>query len=368
MTAPRIDSSSVLEQAFLRDREVWDACARTYERQIVGGHPDVTAYEEFEEDLLDRIALFLAAEQGIPFKLFDVGCGSARLHQRLGLRIADETKLPEPDAANVRAMRGKSSRNSYEPHLAQMLQRIEGLDFSKEMIQIAGEKLEQCGLGPLIGNRLQLLQGSAFDLKPMDPEPLPVLASVCNSIGVMQGPEGASQLFASLRRAVERAGGIAILSAYRKAAVGSHALGNYETTMDVCGQPRWLKPATYAGPEHVQVPWGYKRAYSSDSTVTVDVLNKEGNALTEGHRLRRDPEAVQETIATGFIQTHTDYQSYWYSMDQFAAWIEQHWSGLHSYHLAGCDLDALRGAPCQLAILDPQKLLLPLVERWGCEQ
>ncbi len=356
--------SATLAETYQRDQKVWDGCARTYERQIVGGHPDVIAYEEFEEDLVDRMALFLAADAGVDFKLYDVGCGSARMHQRMGLRIAEDATVPKEDAARIRALRQGNSRHGFDPMLGTRLKRIEGLDFSNEMIAIATEKLRDSGLGSLLGDRLGLEQGSAFDLQPMAAEPLPVLVSVCNSIGVMQGPEGASSLFQSMRRAVEQAGGIAMISGYRKEAVKAFALGNYESTMDVCGQPRWLTPADYTGEQFVKIPRHYKRAYSSDPTIVVDVVDAKGKPVASGVELRRDPNVVQETIASGHIQTYTDYESRWYAFSQFDQWIKEHWAGLNSYHLAGQRLDALRGAPAQLAILDPRGLLKPLIERW----
>ena len=53
-------SSAPLEAMVERDRRVWNDCAGTYEERIVCGHPDVLAYESFEEDFLDRVLAFLA--------------------------------------------------------------------------------------------------------------------------------------------------------------------------------------------------------------------------------------------------------------------------------------------------------------------
>jgi len=354
-----------LTEIFERDRSVWDSCARTYERQIVGGHPDVTAYEEFEEDLLDEVLHYLMGEQKQTVRLVDAGCGSARLHCRFGLQMIDEDQLPADVAARVRAARAKRTGCAYESLVADRLRAVEGIDFSAEMIALAKEKLTDAGLGRLVGSRLKLVQGSAFDFAPMTSEPLPVVVSVCNSIGVMQGPAGAASLFRSVRRAVEDAGGVAVISAYRKEAAASFALGNYETTLDVCGQPEWLDPDTFAGAEYVQVPWGYKRAYDSDPKVTVDVLDRDGRIVLKGHDLTRNPEKVARTIESGHIQTHTDYESHWYSFDQFESWIADLWGGCKTYHLAGKGLDALRAKPAQLAILDPRGRLEDLVDRWS---
>jgi SAM-dependent methyltransferase len=278
--------------------------------------------------------------------------------------MVNERELEADVAARVRSSRATQPGCAYESIVADRLRAVEGIDFSAEMIALAKEKLAEAGLGRLIGNRLRLVRGSAFELTPMDPEPLPVLVSVCNSIGVMQGPDGAVRLFRSMRRAVEEAGGIAIISAYRKEAVSSFALGNYETTMDVCGQPRWLEPDTYAGPDYVQVPWGYKRAHDTDRKVTVNVLDRHGKLVLKGHDLWRNAQEVARTIDSGHIRTYSDYESRWYSFEQFGTWIEELWGGYQSYHLAGKALDTLRAEPAQLAILDPRRRLEELLARW----
>lgn len=229
-----------LDEIYQRDQRVWDECAETYEDRIVRGHPDVLAYESFEEDLLDRVLLYLSAEQKRPLHLYDVGCGSARLHLRYGMKTMNVGELAEPDAERVRLLRRLISEYEYDPQLSQHLHSIGGIDFSSCMLKTAEMKLSDFGLGSRLGKNLTLEHGSAFDLQAMDGGLFPVVVSVCNSIGVMQGPEGASELFKSLRRTVETAGGIAIISGYRREAVETFALGNYESTMDVCGQPRWL--------------------------------------------------------------------------------------------------------------------------------
>lgn len=353
-----------LTSNYERDQRVWNLCARDYERQVVTGHPDVTAYEDFEEDFLDRLLLHLMRDRGCAVRLFDAGCGSARLHLRFGLQMMDDSALPPDHAAEVRRARMLDSRARYAREFADRLRVVEGVDFAPEMLTLAREKLSRAGLGPLIGGRLKLYQGSAFDLRPMAPDPLPVVVSVCNSIGVMQGPAGAVELFRAMRRAVETAGGIAIISAYQAAAVATHALGNYESTMDVCGQPRWLEPDTYAGEEYRQIPWNYKRAHDTDPRITVDVVSRQGELVLKGHRLCRNAELVQQVVRTGHIQTHADYESRWYSFGQFSDWIAAHWPPDRTYHLPGKRLDAIRAEPAQLAILDAGGWLDGLMERW----
>ncbi|MFH1741913.1 MAG: class I SAM-dependent methyltransferase [bacterium] len=359
--------SEELESIYCRDREVWDSCAATYEKSIVGGHPEVTAYEAFEEDFIDQILLYLIRDRRQAVQLFDVGCGSARLHLRYGLKAINARTLPHDLISRVLQARTGNPSYTYDPYYAEGLRCIGGVDFSAEMIALAKKKLSAAGLGNWIGSRLRFQEGSAFDLEPMESDLLPVVVTVCNSVGVMQGPLGAMELFQAMRRAAEEAGGIAVISGYRKESVETFALGNYESTMNVCGQPRWLEPKTYAAPDYVQVPRAYKRAYDTDPTVTVEVFETNGTLIEEAYVLKRDPAKVAETIETGHIRTHTDYESYWYSFEQFDQWIAEYWPNGSVYHIAARDLDVLRGEPAQLAILDCGDRLRGLSNRWGAD-
>jgi len=58
-----------LEKIYHRDRGVWDECAEVYEKQIVGGHPDIAVSEAFEEDFLEEVLRYLADKQERPIKL-----------------------------------------------------------------------------------------------------------------------------------------------------------------------------------------------------------------------------------------------------------------------------------------------------------
>ncbi len=346
-----------------RDRLVWDECADVYESRIVKGHPEVLAYEAFEEDLLDLILLFLARDKRYRLRLIDLGCGSARLHLRYGIKTVLCSALDGRDRRVLEHLRRLRPDLAFDPLLAEHLVSVLGIDFAKSMLAIAREKLTNAGLASQLETRLELRCGSAFDLQPLDSEPLPVVVCVCNSIGVMQGPEGAAQLFAAVERAVGSCGGIGIISAYQQGAVQSHALGNYESTMDVCGQPRWLLPDTYAGPEFRQIPKRYKRAHDTDETLTVEVRDANNQLVVPDHVLRRSAPEVEETLRSGRILTHTNYESHWYSFAQFDAWIGRHWGTHHALHLRGSRLDALRAEPVQLAILDTAHHLTPLFDR-----
>jgi SAM-dependent methyltransferase len=334
-----------LAASYRRDRDVWDACAPTYEDQIVHGHPDVQAYLGFEEDLLDRLLLYLVRDCNREIRLHDVGCGSGRLHLRYGRHL-----MPPTDTRT-------------EPSLAAKLKIVSGLDFSAQMLALAQRKLTATGLAPLIGSRLLLEEGSAFAMAPLPSAPLPVAVALCNTLGVMQGPAGASRLFSSMRHVVE-AGGLAMISCYCADAIETFALGNYESTMDVCGQPRWLTPSDHSAADHVLVPRQYKRAYDRDPTITVDVRTRDGRLVKSGLVLTRDPGVVAETARTGHVRTHTNYESRWYRFEQLEAWIAEHWSGATTFHVLGRAIDALRGAPAQLAFVDFSGLLAGFLERY----
>jgi hypothetical protein len=286
------------------------------------------------------------------------------LHLRYGLKICQDAVLPDEDRKLVARTRRLNPSFQYDSTLASGLEAVGGVDFSAEMIRLAKEKLIAAGLMYLAHGPLYFKEGSAFDLEPMPPVPLPLVVSVCNSVGVTQGLLGATELFRSMRRAVESGGGIAIISGYRAEAVDSFALGNYESTMNVCGQPRWLDPDTYATPDYVQVPRLYKRAHDTDPTITVDVFDKDGNMIEKGHMLQRNPLAVKKTLDEGHILTHTEYESHWYSFEQFEQWIATLWPEGKAYHIAGQSLDALRAEPVQLAILDMNDELARLFARW----
>jgi len=352
-----------LKQKYERDRSVWNACASVYEERIVAGHPDVTAYESFEEDFLDRLLAYLIRDCQKKVMLFDIGCGSGRLHLRYGAKATPANRLPLENGALLEELRRMQPAYGFDPVLAQGLTKVSGIDFSREMIELGQDKLRRAGLDGTAGPTMTFELGSAFDLDPFTGDALPVVVAVCNTIGVMQGESGAQELFKSMNRALHEIGGIAIISGYRKEAVESFALGNYESTMTVCGQPRWLTPSTYASPEYVQIPKYYKRAYDRNPEIEVDVLDKDGALIDSGHKLTRDPAMVRQVIASGHIQTYSDYESRWYSYEQIQDWIDAHWPGDKTFHFLGGEIDALRAAPAQLAILDRTGLMTELVLR-----
>jgi hypothetical protein len=206
-------------------------------------------------------------------------------------------------------------------------------------------------------------QGSAFQLEPQPKEFLPVAVCLVNSISVMQGPEGAQSLFKSMRRAVESAGGIALISNYQSEFTETHALGQYESTMDVSGQPWWMKPETYAS-GYKLIPKKYKRSYCRNPRLAVDVYDEKGSLVEKDFILERDPERTRETIKTGHIRTYSDYESYWYSFSQMEEWGRKYW-GEKMRHFPTADLDVIRADAAQFTILDSGDLLKPLFERFN---
>ncbi len=326
-----------------------------YEQAIVCGHPDVRAYEDFEEDFLDTLFRYLIQAGEGPLRLLDAGCGSARLHLRFGLQMT-----PPGEESAVRDV-------AFDPLIASGLSGIDGVDFSREMLEIAHWKLDNAGIAPHVRKKLRLRQGSAFEPAPEFVQGLPIAVAVCNTIGVMQGAEGARQLFQSLRREVEQIGGIALISAYRQDAVSAYALGNYESTMHVSGQPCWLRPAQFTSHDVVPIPLNVKRAFDSDPFIRVAAHDRNGKDL-EVFVLERDFSAVGEVIATGHIRTLWGYESYWYSTGQVAEWIEKEWGGLVTWHIDGRQIDALRAWPAQLAVLDVGDRLSGLFRRLGIQQ
>ena len=332
------------------DRSIWDGCASDYERQIVRGHPDVTAYESFEHSFIERLALFLTGDCGRDLHVYDFGCGSGRIHQLLAPLI--ERTVPETDGAKASGRSGGTVRH------------VGGIDFSENMIELARRNLDEEGFGMLYPGRLSFDVGSAFDVLPYLADAMPLAVSVCNSIGVMQGPEGARRLFSSMGRYVRSRKGIAVISCYRREAVAGYALGNYESTMDVCGQPGWLAPDTYAGRQYTLVPHSYKRAHDPDPRITVDVFSAAGDCVKRDHELVRDAAAVRKTIATGNIRTFNGYRSQWYAMNRIKEWMREFWGDGMLWHIPGSRLDRLRGEPAQLAIVDYSGAFGLLAKQW----
>ncbi|MCL7414302.1 MAG: hypothetical protein M8353_11950, partial [ANME-2 cluster archaeon] len=152
-----------LFKTYHEDKETWDMCAETYEKQIVGGHPDIVAFESFEEDFLDDLLNYLSTSQERPIKLMDIGCGSGRLHQFFGAKTIPLNKLPSTSTyQNMQTQ----DRMAYNPVLTEKLNEIWGIDFSQQMISLAERKLSESGFLEISPVKFSFELGSAFNLKP----------------------------------------------------------------------------------------------------------------------------------------------------------------------------------------------------------
>jgi SAM-dependent methyltransferase len=318
----------------LKGSEIWDDCAWNYEKEVVNGHPDIMRFERFEERLLDTVLMYLQEKSSRPLKLIDIGCGSGRLHLHYGKYY----KIPT-------------------------LEIVEGIDFSKNMLLLAQNKIEQEGLQDSFYPVLKLRHQSAFDLPAETGPHFPVVVNLLNSIGVMQGPEGAQKLFVAMRRAVENSGGIALISCYKKESVKSHALPQYESTLNVSGQPVWLEPNDYSGDAYTLLPKYYKRTGLDETTIDVEVYDEHNNLIKTNYMLFRNNKKVNEAIQSGVIQTFKNYTSNWYSFEQIKSWIKKYWGDLPNYHLSTAELDAQNAEAGQIAVLDCRGCLSELFQR-----
>jgi len=291
----------------------------------------------------------------------DIGCGSGRLHLRYGVKTTNHMYNPQ---IHAKAQNTKCNCElMYDQLLAKNLVEVWGIDFSSSMIGLAKESLTEIGLYGTRHLKMTLEEGSAFELKPESGEHIPILVCLVNSIGVMQGPSGAVALFKSMKKAVEQAGGIAIISCYQKEYLESYGLNQYESTMDVSGQPVWMVPDTYASNEYLKRPLSYKRSFSNEQTISVNVYGNNGDIVQPSFTLERHSEKTDKTLESGHIQTHSGYESNWYSYDQVEEWIKTHW-GKKTYHIKTKRLDALRAEPAQLAILDCGGYCSELFKHW----
>jgi SAM-dependent methyltransferase len=224
------------------------------------------------------------------------------------------------------------------------------------MLDLAKSKIEETGVDKHSDIELSFEHGSAFDLEALDENVFPVVVCLVNSIGVMQGREGAQKLFASIKRLLEKTGGIAIISCYLQEYVEAYALNQYESTLDVSGQPVWLGPKNYADSDFKMISKNYKRAHDNNTDIEVDVYDKNDNLVKENFILKRIPGRTRATVCSGNIQTHTDYESHWYNYFVINQWMKKYW-GKESYHIRTKELDRKRAEPAQVAIYDPKNLL-----------
>lgn len=342
-----------LNARYKHDQSVWDRCSGTYEQRIVGGHPDVHAYEDFEETLIDHLLLNLARNLEKRISVVDLGCGSGRLILRIAAQTTSPYQLKPVMGKRLQELRSAHPCMAWNPQLQSKLRDLVGVDFSRAMLDLARNKMDLAGLShDLVTARVTLQHGSAFDPVRLPSGTVPVVVCLVNSIGVMQGMEGARKLFQSIRQTVEKNGGIGLISCFCRENIRSHALGQYESTMDVSGPPAWLKSDRHDLSELLFVPTCYRRYDDVRQGIDVVVFSPEGKLIEERHTLQRVPQQVEQAELTGEIRTHQGYQSHWYSKSDIANLISEFW-GTDGWQAFGSEVDPLRARACQLAWYDP---------------
>lgn len=349
-----------IDEKVKKSRTIWDECADSYEEQIVSGHPDIVGLEAFEEDYIDALLRFLIDRDTYPISLMDIGCGSGRLHLRYLIKTAKALHSDSGLANLISNMTKNASNLKYDPIIAKGLSEVWGIDFSSRMLALAKEKMvvKSTLQNPL---KCTFVEGSAFEIAPADKGSLPVSVCLINTIGIMQSPE---LVFKAMRRQVEAAGGIACIFCYKKESVKAYGLSNYESTLDVSGQPKWLIPADYAGNKYKMIARKYKLAHSTDPELMVDVFNTNMEPVEKNFLLKRDPAIVDMTLQSGHIQTYSGYESHWYSFNRVETWINKFWQGRGTtYHLDAKTLDSVRAEPEQIAIFDPENHLDGFIQR-----
>jgi|GEM_PF-1052634 len=346
--------TATLDTQFQQDQTVWDRCSSTYEHRVVGGHPDVCAYEEFEETLIDHLLLHLTRTLNIRISVVDLGCGSGRLMLRLAAQTTSREHLKPQTAELFHEAESRHPAWAWNPLLQDKLQHITGVDFSRAMLDLAREKFVTAGLSQVLSpEKISMIHGSAFEPIRQPDGVIPVVVCLVNSIGVMQGMEGARKLFQAIRQTVEPHGGIGLISCFCRENIRSHALGQYESTMDVSGPPIWLKSDRYDLSEHLFVPLSYRRYDDPSQTIDVGVYDRDGGKSVDPcHPLYRIPERVEKTIGTGEIHTHQGYKSRWYSRNEISELIAELWGG-KGWQAFGSHIDPLRARAAQLAWCDP---------------
>ncbi len=334
-----------------KTKSIWDNCSNIYEEKIVNGHPDITAYENFEEDFIDSILKHIIKEKNKLIKLMDIGCGSGRLHIRYYLKTMKDNKNNIKEKVN------------FNPVIAKGLKEVWGIDFSKRMIDLAKIKYNKIQKNNHNSLQVTFLCGSAFDIKiKKEDGVVPIIVCLINTIGVMQDLLGAEKLFKTIKEIVDGNDGIAIISCYMKKYLKSFGLGQYESTMDVSGQPKWLVPITYSS--NKLIPKKFKKAFSKDESIFIDVYNDSDVLIKENYALKRDAKLKKKVLKSGRIETYSGYISNWYSFKQIKEWIDAYWGGKKkSYHIKTIKIDAVRAKPGQLAIYDPNGYLKDLLKR-----
>ena len=330
------------------DQIVWEDCAQTYEEQVVEGHPDIRSAESLEEEWLGHLLRKRSWQRPEQIHVVEAGCGSARVLAQLAAAATQTEDLEPTDRKLLQAYRRLRPEGAFHSAWAQTCGKMVGVDFSRSMLALAEERFSRIGLSRWIqSRRVQLIHGSAFQLPPTALGQ-PWVICLLNSIGVMQGEEGARALLRSVRQAAG-ASGVGFISAYRAEAMETHGLNQYESTLEVAGIPDWLEGDVPTGcrARARQTP----RAGEAQEVLPVDWVDESG-ALTGQGELRRQPDRVRQVCLTGQVRTRSGYQSRWYPWSQMAQLVRDEW-GEAGWQISPGRLDHLRGRPLQWLWFDP---------------
>jgi len=331
-----------------QERALWESCAKSYEDLIVQGHPDIRATESLEEEWLGYLLREKAMESTKEIHVVEAGCGSARVLVQLAAAATEAQALGQVDRALLQAYRRNHPEGTFHAGWAQACGELLGVDFSRSMLVLADKRFLRSGLSHWIqSRRARLIHGSAFHLPETAPGQSWVIC-LLNSIGVMQGEQGARALLRSVRQAAGK-NGIGFVSAYRAEAMATYGLGQYESTLEVAGIPEWLDGDLREGcrarsRQMIRTGQGGFR-------LVVDWLDSSGTKVGEGE-LRRNPVRVERVCETGEVVTRSGYRSRWYPWSQMAQMVWEEW-GEAGWQMSPGGLDRLRGSPLQWLWFDP---------------
>ena len=311
------------------DTDFWNSKADAYDKDIVKGHPDIVAFENFEMLLVDDILKEIAKKNDAPIKLIDLCTGTGRIFEHY--LSMPENKYPEA------------------------LTSIHGIDISQRALEISGKKINELKSNRDIKTSLE--QRSVLDLEIEPDSSIPVFVNLNNAIGNLQGPDGAEQLFKRINELVKKTNGIAIISCFLREYIEQYALNQYESTMQVYGQPNWLESNSYTSRENTITSKETKVKGDSSTKITCDILGKDNEILEEDLTLQRSPSKTRAVVLTGNIKTHLGYSTMWYSDSIIEQWIKKYWSEFTTYHIFTRDLDQERAEFGQLAIIDGNNYL-----------
>ena len=63
----------------IKEQKVWNRCADKYSNRIISGYSEISLLQDFEEDFLDYILMYIINKKHKPISLLDLGCGSGRI-------------------------------------------------------------------------------------------------------------------------------------------------------------------------------------------------------------------------------------------------------------------------------------------------